>query len=105
MSALKRPETRGSWGRSSCAGWSSSPESGSHCDFVEQRTIHTDDGRLRPDMLVRLPGDRVIVVDSKVPLDACISPRSRPARRIHSSASWTSRAMLARRAITLTGSL
>jgi DNA recombination protein RmuC len=45
----------------------------SHCDFVEQSTIHTDDGRLRPDMLVRLPGGKLIVVDSKVPLDAYLS--------------------------------
>jgi len=44
-----------------------------HCDFLEQSTIHDDDGALRPDMLVRLPGGKVIVVDSKVPLDAYLS--------------------------------
>ena len=45
----------------------------SHCDFVEQSTIQTDDGQLRPDMLVRLPGEKLVVVDSKVPLDAYLS--------------------------------
>jgi DNA recombination protein RmuC len=45
----------------------------SHCDFTEQTTIATDDGRLRPDVLVRLPGGKLIVVDSKVPLDAYLA--------------------------------
>ena len=45
----------------------------SHCDFVEQSTIQTGEGTLRPDMLVRLPGGKVVVVDSKVPLDAYLS--------------------------------
>ena len=44
-----------------------------HCDFLEQSTIRTDGGALRPDMLVRLPGGKLIVVDSKVPLDAYLS--------------------------------
>jgi DNA recombination protein RmuC len=44
-----------------------------HCDFLEQHTIHTADGTLRPDMLVRLPGGKVVVVDSKVPLDAYLA--------------------------------
>jgi DNA recombination protein RmuC len=50
----------------------------SHCDFVEQSTIQTDEGRLRPDMLVRLPGAKLIVVDSKVPLDAYLSALEAP---------------------------
>jgi len=41
-----------------------------HCDYVEQMTIETDNGRLRPDMVVKLPGGRTIVVDAKVPLAA-----------------------------------
>jgi DNA recombination protein RmuC len=45
----------------------------SHCDFVEQSTIQTGEGTLRPDMLVRLPGGKLVVVDSKVPLDAYLS--------------------------------
>ena len=41
-----------------------------HCDFVEQPTIHTEDGPYRPDMVVYMPGGLSVPVDSKVPLDA-----------------------------------
>ena len=73
VSALKRPETRGSWGEIQLRSVVELAGMVAHCDFVEQSTIHTDDGRLRPDMLVRLPGGKVIVVDSKVPLDAYLA--------------------------------
>jgi DNA recombination protein RmuC len=73
VSALKRPTTRGSWGEIQLRNVVEMAGMVSHCDFVEQSTIHTDEGRLRPDMLVRLPGGKLIVVDSKVPLDAYLS--------------------------------
>jgi DNA recombination protein RmuC len=41
-----------------------------HCDFVEQQTIATVDGRIRPDLIVQLPGRKAMVVDSKTPLAA-----------------------------------
>jgi len=41
-----------------------------YCDFVEQETVATEESRIRPDLIVRLPGNRTIVVDSKVPFDA-----------------------------------
>src|SRR5258707_8237039 len=73
VTALKRPATRGSWGEIQLRNVVEMAGMGAHCDFLEQRTISTDGGPLRPDMLVRLPGGKLIVVDSKVPLDAYLS--------------------------------
>jgi DNA recombination protein RmuC len=73
VSALKRPSTRGSWGEIQLRNVVEMAGMVAHCDFVEQSTIQTDEGMLRPDMLVRLPGGKVVVVDSKVPLDAYLS--------------------------------
>jgi DNA recombination protein RmuC len=73
VGALKRPSTRGSWGEIQLRNVIEMAGMVSHCDFTEQTTIATDDGRLRPDVLVRLPGGKLIVVDSKVPLDAYLA--------------------------------
>ena len=73
VSALKRPATRGSWGEIQLRNVVEMAGMVSHCDFVEQTTIQTGEGTLRPDMLVRLPGSKLVVVDSKVPLDAYLS--------------------------------
>jgi DNA recombination protein RmuC len=73
VSALKRPSTRGSWGEIQLRNVVEMAGMVSHCDFIEQSTLQTDEGALRPDMLVRLPGGKLIVVDSKVPLDAYLS--------------------------------
>jgi DNA recombination protein RmuC len=73
VSALRRPTTRGSWGEIQLRNVIEMAGMVQHCDFVEQTTIHTEDGRLRPDVLVRLPGGKVIVIDSKVPLDAYLA--------------------------------
>ena len=87
VSALKRPETRGSWGEIQLRRVVELAGMVAHCDFVEQSTIHTSEGLLRPDLLVRLPGGKTIVVDSKVPLDAYLSAvqdgaEDRPAREL-----------------------
>jgi len=73
VSALKRPSTRGSWGEIQLRNVVEMAGMVSHCDFIEQSTIQTSEGALRPDMLVRLPGGKLVVVDSKVPLDAYLS--------------------------------
>jgi DNA recombination protein RmuC len=73
VSALKRPSTRGSWGEIQLRNAVEMAGMVAHCDFLEQSTIRGEDGPLRPDMLVRLPGGKLIVVDSKVPLDAYLS--------------------------------
>ena len=97
VTALKRPATRGSWGEIQLRNVVEMAGMVSHCDFLEQSTIQTDEGALRPDMLVRLPGGKLVVVDSKVPLDAYLSALEAPAR---TSASCTPRATRARRAST-----
>jgi DNA recombination protein RmuC len=73
VSALKRPSTRGSWGEIQLRNAVEMAGMVAHCDFLEQHTIDADGGVLRPDMLVRLPGGKLIVVDAKVPLDAYLA--------------------------------
>jgi len=73
VTALKRPATRGSWGEIQLRNVVEMAGMVSHCDFLEQSTIDSGEGTLRPDMLVRLPGGKLVVVDSKVPLDAYLS--------------------------------
>ncbi len=73
VSALKRPATRGAWGEIQLRNVVEMAGMVSHCDFLEQATVQTGEGALRPDMLVRLPGGKLVVVDSKVPLDAYLS--------------------------------
>ena len=69
-SALRRPEQRGRWGEMQLRNVVELAGMTEHCDFVEQP--QTDDATTqdRPDMIVTLPGGGVIVVDSKVALDA-----------------------------------
>jgi DNA recombination protein RmuC len=73
VAALRRPSTRGSWGEIQLRNVVEMAGMVSHCDFVEQRGVQTGEGVLRPDMLVRLPAGKLVVVDSKVPLDAYLS--------------------------------
>jgi DNA recombination protein RmuC len=86
VSALKRPSTRGSWGEIQLRNVVEMAGMVAHCDFVEQHTIRTTEGSLRPDMLVRLPGGKLVVVDAKVPLDAhlaALEARGDEERELH----------------------
>jgi DNA recombination protein RmuC len=78
VTALKRPATRGSWGEIQLRNVVEMAGMVSHCDFLEQTTLQSEGGPLRPDMLVRLPGGKLVVVDSKVPLDAYLSALEAP---------------------------
>ncbi len=69
-SALRTPQARGRWGELTLRRVAELAGMTVHCDFVEQVTTSEEGRRLRPDMVVRLPAGRQIVVDAKVPLNA-----------------------------------
>ena len=70
VSALRKPQVRGRWGEMQLRRVAELSGMSMHCDFTEQQSVDTEKGRIRPDMLVHLPMDREIVVDSKVSLEA-----------------------------------
>jgi DNA recombination protein RmuC len=70
VDALKRPGVRGRWGELQLKRVVEVAGMIEHCHFTEQQTINGDEGRLRPDLIVQLPGGKQVIVDAKVPLDA-----------------------------------
>jgi len=73
VQALRRPEVRGQWGEMTLKRLAELAGMVEHCDFTTQETVNGEDGKMRPDMVVRMPDGREIVVDVKTPLDAYLS--------------------------------
>ncbi len=73
VQALRRPEVRGQWGEMTLRRLAELSGMVAHCDFYEQTHTATETGSIRPDMIVRLPEKREIIVDAKTPLDAYLS--------------------------------
>lgn len=73
VSALRRPEIRGQWGELTLKRIAELAGMVDHCDFFEQQSGDNSESRLRPDMIVRMPDDRELIIDAKTPLDAYLN--------------------------------
>src|SRR5580658_5954039 len=76
--ALRSPQARGRWGEVTLRRVAELAGMVPNCDFEEQETREGDGVRIRPDMTVRLPGGRTLVVDAKVPLTAYLDAVAAP---------------------------
>lgn len=73
VKALRQPMARGRWGELQLRRVVEMAGMQPHCDFAEQATVHGEDARFRPDLIVNLPGGRHLIVDAQAPVDAYLN--------------------------------
>ena len=78
VNALRRPEVRGQWGELTLRRLAELAGMVEYCDFYEQEQTETAEGRRRPDMIIRMPNGRELIVDVKTPLDAYLTAVEAP---------------------------